>query len=136
MNEAKYIGGCLCGSVRYEATGQASDLCYCHCASCRRAAGAPVVPWGTFARKRFTVTGGRLTEYRSSPEVTRGFCAKCGTLLTYCHEQRPSEIDVTLATLDDSNLLAPQAHIWVQYKLPWVVINDGLPQFDEDRTNV
>jgi hypothetical protein len=129
MNETCYLGGCLCGGVRYRVSGTASNLCFCHCASCRRASGAPMVAWGTFVRENFRLTRGSLAEHRSSPAVTRGLCAACGTSLTYRNDARAAEIDVTLATLDDPTLLAPQMHLWVGDKLPWVSINDGRPQF-------
>lgn len=109
--------------------------CFCHCTSCRRAVGAPLVPWGTFARDRFTITAGQLAEHHSSPGVTRGFCQHCGTSLTYRNEARAGEIDVALGTLDDPAVLKPQMHIWVQDKLPWMVIGDGLPQFDSAMEN-
>jgi hypothetical protein len=115
--------------VRYEVAGPVIHLCFCHCASCRRAAGAAPVSWGTFARENFRLTRGALAEYRSSPPVMRGFCAACGTPLTYRHEARATEIDITLATLDEPALLAPRMHVWVSDKLPWVAITDGLPQF-------
>jgi hypothetical protein len=128
MERAHYSGGCLCGGVRYEASGAARHLCYCHCQSCRRAAGAPFVAWGTFDRDSFRVTRGTLAEFRSSPSVRRGFCPACGCCLTYRHDSRPTEIDVTLATLDAAAQLVPQMHVWVADKLPWVRIDDGLPQ--------
>ena len=135
MSGASFLGGCLCGSVRYAVTGGATNLCFCHCSSCRRAVGAPLVPWGTFARERFSVAQGQLAEYRPSLQVTRGFCAACGTSLTYCHDKRANEIDVALATLDDPSVLVPEVHIWVRDKLPWVIITDGRPQFDTVRFN-
>ena len=124
-----YSGGCLCGAVRYQVSGSARNLCFCHCRSCRLATGAPAVPWGTFARADFHVTRGRLAQYRSSSAVTRGFCAACGSSLTYSSEARDGEIDVTLATLDEPMRLTPQVHVWVGDKLPWVNISDGRPQF-------
>lgn len=133
VSESAYTGGCLCGSVRYQASGGVDNLCYCHCESCRRATGAPMVPWGTFAIDRFRVTKGSLKEYRSSARVLRGFCGNCGTSLTYRHEKRPAEIDVILVTLDDPTLLVPQAHIWLQDKLPWIDIDDGKPKFRQYR---
>jgi hypothetical protein len=129
MSEQRYSGGCLCGRVRFEVSGPAGNLCYCHCSSCRRAAGAPLVAWGTFPRASFHLTQGELTEYRSSPPVLRGFCAACGGAVTYRHEARDREIDVTLASLDGAATLAPQMHVWVGEKLPWVRIGDDLPQF-------
>ena len=129
MPAVSYRGGCMCGRVRYEAQGEASNLCFCHCESCRRASGAPVVPWGTFAADSFSIVQGRLAEYRSSPGVTRGFCVDCGTSLTYRNEARGGEIDVTLASLDDPEALTPKMHIWVEDKPSWVIITDGRPQF-------
>jgi len=129
MQEDTLAGGCLCGAVRYAVTGPGRLLCYCHCSSCRRATGAPLVPWGTFARERFRVVRGALAEYRSSPPVLRGFCAGCGTPLTYWNAERPGDLDVALVTLDAAATLAPLAHVWVSQKLPWVVLQDGLPQY-------
>jgi len=126
----------LCGAVRYEVSGPARLLCYCHCQSCRRAAGSPAVAWGTFERDGFRVTRGTLAEFRSSSPVRRGFCAACGSCLTYQHESRPAEIDVTLATLDDAAQLAPWMHVWVADKLPWVRLEDGLPQYPESPAGV
>lgn len=131
MPEIMYVGGCLCGAVRYQIGSAVSKLCFCHCASCRRATGAPMVPWGTCARDALRVTRGRLSEYRSSAQVWRGFCARCGTSLTYRHEARAAEIDITLASLDDPTLLAPQMHVWVKDRLPWTTIGDQLPRHEE-----
>jgi hypothetical protein len=129
MSAMSYCGGCMCGRVRYEARGDVSNLCFCHCESCRRAIGAPMVPWGTFAAENFSIVQGQLAEYHSSPGVTRGFCAACGTSLTYRNEARTGEIDVTLSSLDDPGLLTPQVHIWVEDKPSWMIVADGRPQF-------
>ena len=94
-----------------------------------------MVAWRTFAMKQFVVTEGKLSEIASSPGVKRGHCAACGTSMTYRHEARPGEIDVTLATLDDPIPLRPEAHIWVQDKLPWVVLSDALPRYETVRTD-
>ena len=127
-------GGCLCGAVRYRVSGAATNLCYCHCRSCRGASGAHCVAWGTFDAARFELLRGELALHRSSERVLRGFCGACGTALSYRNEARPGELDLTLASLDDAAGLAPACHIWVSHRLPWVVLADGLPQFAEWRT--
>lgn len=132
MTAISYAGGCLCGHVRYQASGEVTHLCFCHCTSCRRAIGAPMVPWGTFAARNFAIVRGQPAQYRSSPTVTRGFCAECGTSLTYRRDDRSEEIDVTLSSLDDPAALVPEVHICVEDKLPWVTVADGraqLPKF-------
>jgi hypothetical protein len=129
MADLVYPGGCLCGAVRDQARGVPRYLCFCHCVSCRRAAGAPMVPWATFARAELNITRGTLTQYRSSPGVLRGFCAVCGSSLTYLNEARADDIDLALASLDDPHELAPIVHMWVKDKLPWVSIEDGLRRY-------
>lgn len=64
-------------------------------------------------------------------DVTRQFCPHCGTPLTYEHAARKHQIDVCLALINQSELLAPTQHIWVSHKAPWLVIADGLPEFAE-----
>src|SRR5437660_10088840 len=83
MSTLNYVGGCQCGSVRFETVGELTNLCVCHCSDCRRSAGAPMVAWGTVARKEFRVTHGRMAEYRSSAKVTRGFCPTRRAALPY-----------------------------------------------------
>jgi hypothetical protein len=111
----------------------ASNRGCCHCRSCRLASGAPFVAWATFPVAGFRLTQGEITRYASSKKVMRGFCGTCGTALTYLHEARPQELDVAVATLDEPALVAPEFHIWVSHKLPWVVLADGLPQYAEWR---
>jgi hypothetical protein len=49
--------------------------------------------------------------------------------LTYEHEDRAGQIDVSLTSFDDPAEISPSAHIWVEDKLPWLIIDDGLPQY-------
>lgn len=32
----------------------------------------------------------------------------------------------------DPSAFSPRSHIWVEDKLPWVTINDGLPQYEKN----
>ena len=129
MTAKKYFGHCLCKKVGYSIAGEVRNLCYCHCESCRRAAGSVSVAWGTVDYSHFRITKGQLATVNSSQGVERGFCGDCGSALTYRHQLRSNEIDFTLATLEQPSAMAPQSHIWVQDKLPWVKIADGLPQY-------
>ena len=128
--KAKYSGKCYCGRVRFSVAEPIRYRCFCHCESCRRATGSALVAWGTVKESDFSILSGEISVYRSSPQVQRGFCALCGTSLTYRHELRAGEVDFTLVSLDAAEGIEPQMHIWVQDKLPWVHINDGRPQFE------
>jgi hypothetical protein len=127
-------GGCLCGAVRYRASGEASHPTLCHCNSCRRAAGAPLVAWVTFPQAEFAITKGPPTRYRSSPPVVRTFCGACGTSLTYQHTSFPDEVDVTVASLDDPASFAPADHTWTSEKIPWLALGDALPRYPRSRS--
>ena len=122
-------GGCFCGDVRYETEGPEEFACFCYCESCQRAAGAPLVAWATYSRAEFRVTRGDMHWHHSSPGVTRGVCANCGTSITYENENRPGEIDITLNSLDEPGQPVLRAHIWTEDKQPWLTIDDGLPVY-------
>lgn len=129
MNDPTLTGGCSCGHIRFEVAGPIRFCCFCHCESCRTAAGGAFVPWATFDKSTFNITSGRMTLHRSTPGVTRGHCSQCGTSLTYEHEDRVGQIDITPSSFDDPSLFSPAAHIWVEDKLPWISIDDSLPQY-------
>lgn len=122
-------GGCFCGAVRYAITGPLRDASHCHCSSCRRTAGAPLVTWATYPRGAFRLTRGTPRELRSSPPVTRTFCGACGTPLTYLTRDEPEWIDVTVISLDDPDAVTPDDHIWTEHRLPWLDLDDDLPRW-------
>src|ERR1700716_2795487 len=88
----RFEGGCLCGAVRFVATGQPKWVAWCHCQSCRKHSGAPVSVFAALERTAYTVTKGEITKFNSSPGTRRGFCAKCGSILTCESEHRPSRM--------------------------------------------
>jgi hypothetical protein len=112
-------GGCFCGAVRYRATLPPRISTICHCADCRRSAGAQSVAWVTFPAASFAWVGEAPAEHASSPGVLRTFCGACGTSLTYRSDERPEEIDVTTASLDDPEAYPPSKHVFPEQKLSW-----------------
>lgn len=127
-------GGCLCGAIRYRVTGRPTNTMVCHCQTCRRAAGSPVVAWLTFAKADFELTKGQLKEFSSTPPVLRGFCATCGTPLTYTNSKLPDSIDVTTCSMDSPAAFPPTHHSWLSHDVGWVRFGDGLPTHQESRT--
>lgn len=126
-------GGCACGAMRYEVAGECSNSMVCHCRSCRRAAGAPVVAWVTFPTSGFRFTQGVPAQFHSSAPVVRTFCPACGTPLTYVHEKYAGVIDVTSCSLDEPGKFPPTHHSWLSHDVSWVRFGDGLPGFQEFR---
>ena len=103
-------GGCLCGAVRYEAAGTPVYVPYCHCETCRKATGAPVVLFVMFEKDQVRFTQGERKIYRSSPGVGRAFCPDCGTPLTYEGDWGGKTIiEVHVGTLDRPDTFPPQS---------------------------
>ena len=128
-------GGCLCGAVRYEF--EAAPIyppTLCHCRSCQRASGAHAVAWVTVPEAALHYLSGSPASVQSSPGVRRGFCARCGTPLTYANSARAGEIDVTICTLDDPNAFTPVDHIWTEDAVPWETGLAGKPRRTRTRT--
>lgn len=119
-------GGCLCGEIRYRLIGPPLVTSYCHCRSCRLATGAPAAAWVIVRDGDFVIERGTPTMFRSSPDVERTFCGRCGTSLTYRRNNRSGSIDVHTATLDDPGAFPPVREIWLEEKIAWMVPN---PQF-------
>ena len=125
-------GGCFCGAVRYAVTAAPSHPTLCHCADCRRIAGAPAVAWFTVSVAGFHLTDGQPRRCRSSPRVERQFCGDCGTGLTYRHDDL-AEIDITLCSLDAPERLAPADEIWCSRRLPWMEPGRRRPEYPRAR---
>lgn len=103
-------------------------LADCHCADCRRSAGAPYVQWGSVPRKDVVVTKGEPRKIAYANRL-RSFGACCGTHLFFEDSKDSDTIDFTVASLDDPIPFAPQKAIFVEDKFPWVVIDESIPSF-------
>lgn len=115
-----HTGRCLCGAVRFEFDGPPKWTGYCHCASCRRHTGAPVSAFAGLEKSAVRFSGAPLTRYASSPGVRRGFCAQCGSTMTYEGARWPSEIHLHVGVLDDPKSFAPQGHAFPEERLSWL----------------
>ena len=126
-----YQGGCQCGAVRYEVSGEPQHVALCHCNDCRKSSGAPMVAWAAFADTQFKLVKGEPVTFNSSGSAMRSFCPKCGSGLYYRNaEFLPGIVDIQSATLDDPDALPPSAHIQVAERLGWMETAHSLPLFD------
>ncbi len=128
-------GGCACGAVRYRLTEKPSETSWCHCSHCRKSSGAPAVPYTTLPRSGFQLDQGEedvrsvnLTEF-----AERLFCGRCGSPIATRLDHQPNEIDVTVATLDDPESLAPEFHIFCRSEVSWGRHDDSLPRYAGNR---
>ena len=122
-------GGCLCGAVRYRVSaGAVRESGYCHCRTCRRQSGAPVVAFFAVDPSRVSRLAGAPARYRASDHASREFCANCGTYLIFREDDPAATVSVNPATLDDPALIPPFYHIYHASRIDWFETADALPR--------
>jgi hypothetical protein len=134
MLDKTYEGSCFCGSVQIAVSGEAVAEGYCHCASCRSWAAAPVNAFTLWKPEAVKVVKGdaHVGEYHKTPKSYRRFCKICGGhLLTY--HPPFGLIDVYAATIP-SYRHSPKLH--VNYAESVLPIKDGLPKFADMPTEM
>lgn len=119
MNDEKHQGGCQCGAVRFETTGAPKFVSNCHCVSCRKATGAAFSTWVGFEEAQTRWVSAPPSFHASSERVSRGFCAKCGTPLTYAGAQWPGELHFMIGVFDDPKAFTPRNHVFTEDALAW-----------------
>ncbi|TPN17707.1 GFA family protein [Mesorhizobium sp. B2-3-3] len=118
-------GGCLCGAVSYELSGELRPIVACHCNQCRKATGH----FGAATQveqQRATITGDTLRWFRSSEHAERGFCSVCGGNLFWRRVGSPF-ISVWAGTIDGKTGLKMESQLYPEsagdyYELPAVPV--------------
>lgn len=119
-------GGCLCGRVRFEARPDKREGYYCHCRMCQMAVGNTRAAFINLRKDQVTWTGAAPSYFASSKIARRGFCATCGTPLSF--EFLESErMDLTVGAFDEPAALQPTSHFAVESRVENWHADDGLP---------
>ena len=126
----RLTGGCLCGAVRFTVDGEPNHVLHCHCSMCRKATGAVVATFANFDRDRVAWSGAPA-RYESSAIAWRAFCPRCGTALSYTWNERPERVAIAVGAFDDPAALAATAHVFGADRLPWLHVDEHLPDVDE-----
>ena len=137
MNKKIYSGGCLCGKVRFEITGEIQDIVYCHCSQCRKAQGSAFATNGNVDTEAFNFISGKdeLTGYVSTPGQTKYFCRHCGSPVISKNKSSPEKVRIRLGVIESDISERPSAHIFVASKANWEDICGDLPQYEDYEPN-
>lgn len=126
-------GSCVCGAVRYEATGPWMAFQYCHCSRCRKASGAAHAANLFVPSERFTWLEGEAHVKRFDlPDAkywSHTFCDTCGSALPWQSRTGKAFI-IPAGTLDEDPGERPARNIYVGSRAPWYVHASGLPEFE------
>lgn len=127
-------GGCYCGALRYEASGDAVFKGQCHCRECQYISGGGANFFMMLPEGGFRYTSGapaQFTRKDLETPVTREFCATCGTHILTRLPGRPLVV-LKAGPLDDAaaDFGRPDAAIYTCDKQPFHEIAEGLAQFE------
>ena len=134
MTQTTLKGGCLCGAVKYEVTGEPKRFYHCHCSRCRKATGSghasnlflqpAALKW---LRGEEQIRSFKVPEAK---RFTNSFCSTCGSRLP---RQAPGTDTVMIpcGSLDDEVPIKPQARIFSGSRASWSCADDGLPVYPE-----
>jgi hypothetical protein len=120
-----YSGGCQCGAIRYRAEGPRDRASVCYCRMCQKASGGPFMAFVRFPVEQVSWSKSPAI-FASSNLVERGFCADCGTPLTY-RKIDSGNISLTLHSLDHPEAVAPDRSFSQEMRASWCLALDALP---------
>jgi hypothetical protein len=131
--EKRFTGGCLCGALRYEATGEPRGTGLCYCTDCQKASGSGFIPYMGFAASAVRFTGQvrqtRAKAARGGVSI-RNFCAECSSLVFGGDIGKSEGYIIYAGSLDDPTAFQPQRAIFTSKRPPWAIIPDGLTVFE------
>lgn len=120
-------GSCLCGAIEFTIDrSQSAGEAHCHCIDCQRATGSAFASFCFIPDSGFNAIQGEPKGYTvagsSGGDVTRFFCADCGSQLFSQVAVMPGIRFVKAGSLDDASWMNPQQAFWCDSAQPWSAI--------------
>lgn len=125
-------GGCLCGKVRYSATGEPVFVGVCHCTDCQKFTGSAFSVVIGVAKPALKLEG-RFARYSKTAEsgksIHRTFCPECGSSIADEADALPDVVMLGSGTLDDPSWVKPGVQIYCDSAQPWVHLEGEMQRF-------
>ena len=128
------VGGCLCGDLRYAASGEPAVTSICHCRDCQKQTGSAFMEVVAFPKEAFSLRGTPQTFTNagdSGRKLDRSFCPRCGTTVVVEAEGFPGMALVMGGTLDDTRWLKPTMALFCERAQPWVGTRPEMKNFEQ-----
>ena len=127
-------GGCFCGALRYEITGEIPWRALCLCRTCQKISGGAGNLFVGIEANAFRYTQGeprRFTREGAGTVPTREFCEECGVHIAGRLAQIPEGVVVKIGTLDDPSVFeGPNMVFWTKEKEDFHIVPDGVEVFE------
>jgi hypothetical protein len=129
---AIYAGGCACGAIRYEVTGEPVAMNDCQCRQCQRDSGSGHASYLTFVGAGVTLAGAPSSWDFIGDGGTvkrRAFCADCGTPVYMTFPAMPQVFVIRAGSLDDPSRYRPDMVYWTETAQPWDYLDPEATKF-------
>lgn len=117
-------GGCLCGAIRFRASGKPYRVGLCHCLDCRKHHGALFHASAIFPQEAVTIEG-EPGEYQG-----RFFCPRCGSPV---FARSGDEVELNIGSLDQPNQVRPTYELWTIRREAFLPAFPQLKHYERDR---
>lgn len=130
-------GGCLCGQLRFRINDDVGGAGYCHCTDCRHVTGSAFNVSVAAEAADFEIVSGTRKGFTkradSGNELTRYFCADCGSPLYTASPLQPDAVFIKAGAFDDPAVVKPSHQHWHGSAVAWHEIDPELPVFEKGR---
>jgi hypothetical protein len=126
-------GGCYCGALRFEISGEIPMRALCLCETCQKISGGAGNLFIGIEAGNFRYTQGEPRRFKregAEDAPTREFCGECGVHIAARSPKALGGVVVKVGTLDDPSIFeGPKMVFWTQEKKPFHVIPDGVAAY-------
>lgn len=122
-------GRCVCGQVRLEIDVPAVWAWHDHSAASRHAQGCAYATYVGSWKSRFRILEGaeHITRFEDAAAGTvRGFCAGCGTPVTYERARSPQTVNIPRALFGTRTGREPRYHMFLAEMADWTWRGEAL----------
>ncbi len=127
-----YTGGCACGAIRYEISGEPIVMVDCQCRQCQQESGTGHASHLTFKGAGVTVSG-QATLWTMAGDggtvKSRAFCPTCGAPVYMAFPAMPDIFIVKPASLDEPARYKPQMVLFTSSGHAWDHVDPVIPHF-------
>lgn len=128
-----YTGGCACGAVRYEISGEPMVMVDCQCRDCQRRSGTGHGSYLTFPDRTNVKLDGKATQWDIAGDSgnikSHTFCPVCGTPVYLTFPAMPQVFVIHAASLDEPSRYKAQLVTYTGRAQAWDRVDPALPKF-------
>ncbi|KAI9010035.1 Mss4-like protein [Hyaloraphidium curvatum] len=119
MAAESHSGGCLCGAVRFAASGAPVRALACHCTWCQRTTSSAFSALAFYRKRDVRTSGHPPVRFDTKGAHGRGmaleFCGRCGTRVGLLVDAAPTLRMIPVGTFDDPDFIDVKIHQFVRH---------------------